>query len=185
MTFNIRNQTMTIEQERKAIEDVLDTYRSRLDTIPDDQFDVTPADGGWSYAEVYSHILQANLGSGIAAEKCTLSTCEPTSKGRSVIGFFVLTFNRFPPFPLKVPKAVNAVIPAKKLSKEEARNLIIKCRKRINDVAALIHNSLPHCKIKHARLGMLNAAQWFKFILIHSKHHLKQLDRIEKKFQTA
>ncbi|HTI59645.1 DinB family protein [Mucilaginibacter sp.] len=175
---------MTIEQERKAIDEVLNIYRGRLDTIPDDQFDLTPPGGGWSYAEVYSHILQANLSSTIAAEKCTLNTCKPTSKGRSAIGFFVLTFNCFPPFPVRVPKGVATVIPAKKISKEEARNLLVKCRKRVDSVAQLIRDSSPHCKIKHARLGMLNAAQWFKFILVHSKHHLKQLDRVEKKVQT-
>ena len=176
---------MTVEQERKAIDEVLDIYRSRLDIIPDDQFDITPQGDGWSYAEVYSHILQATLSSTIAAEKCTLSTCKPTSKGRSAVGFFVLTFNSFPPVRLKEPKEVAASIPAKKISKEDARNLLIKCRKRVDSVASLIHGSSPHCKIPHLRLGMLNAPQWFKFILIHAKHHLKQLDRVEKKFQQA
>jgi hypothetical protein len=176
---------MTIEAERNAIDAALDVYRNRLDTIPDEQFDVTPPGGGWSYAEVYSHILQSNLGSTIALEKCTMSNCKPTSKGRTLIGFFMFTFNRFPPVSVKVPKSVAPVVSVKKISKEDARNLLIKCRRRVNDMAALIHDSLPHNRIKHPRLGMLNARQWFKFILIHSKHHLKQLDRIEKKFRPA
>lgn len=96
---------MTIEAERRAIGEALDTYRNRLDTIPDDLFDVTPPGGGWSYAEVYSHILQADLSSTIAVEKCTLSTCIPTSKGRTLIGLFVLTAGRFPPFRLKFRRA--------------------------------------------------------------------------------
>jgi len=176
---------MSIGSERKEIEEVLDTYRKRLDTIPDDLFDVTPPGGGWSYAEVYSHILQANLGSSIALEKCTLSSCKPTSKGRTPVGFFVFIFNRFPPFRTKVPPALAAKIPATKITKEEARNLLIKCRRRINDLVPKIHDAPPHNRTRHTRLGMLNARQWFKFILIHSKHHLKQLDRIEKKFSTA
>jgi hypothetical protein len=172
---------MTIAAERKAIETALDDYRNRLDVIPDDQFDVTPPGGGWSYAEVYSHIMQATLGSSIAAEKCSLSSCKLTAKGRSIIGFFVLTFNRFPPFPVKTPKAIAAINPVKKITKEEARNLLVKSRKRINDIADLLPNSLPNRRVKHPRLGMLNGRQWFKFILIHLNHHLKQLDRIEKK----
>ncbi|MFI5162404.1 MAG: DinB family protein [Sphingobacteriales bacterium] len=176
---------MTIEAERRAIDETLDIYRNSLDTIPDDLFDLTPPGGGWSYAEVYSHILQADLSSSIAVEKCTLSTCAPTSKGRTLIGLFVLTAERFPPFPVKVPKSVAAIIPAKKISKEEARNLIIKCRKRVNDLAPNIFDAPKNHRVKHARMGMLNARQWFKFILIHSKHHLKQLDRIENKFSAA
>ncbi|HVV55434.1 MAG TPA: DinB family protein [Mucilaginibacter sp.] len=171
---------MTIEAERRAIEATLDVYRSRLDIIPDELFDVTPAGGGWSYAEVYSHIMQANLGSSIAAQKCTLSSCKPMSKGRSLVGLYVLTFNRFPPFPVKAPKAVAAANPVKKISKEDARNLLIKCRRRVNDVAVLIPEASLHCRIKHPRLGMLNARQWFRFILIHSEHHIGQLKRIEK-----
>jgi hypothetical protein len=172
---------MTIEAQRRAIDTALDVYRSRLDTIPDEQFDLTPPDGSWSYAEVYSHILQATLGSGMALEKCTLSICTPTSKGLNLVGFYVLTFNRFPPVKVKVPEVVTARNPVRKISKEEARNLIVKCRKRISEVAPLIHDSSANKRIKHPRLGMLNAAQWFKFILIHLDHHIKQLDRVEKK----
>ena len=175
---------MGIGSQRKEIEEVLDTYRNRLDTIPDEVFNVTPPDGGWSCAEVYSHILQANIGSSIAIEKCTLSSCVPTSKGRSLLGLMVLSFGRFPPVRVKVPEDLAAKIPAKNINKEEARNLLIKCRKRINDVVPLIHDASPHYRIRHRRLGMLNARQWLRFILIHSKHHLKQLDRIEKKLHS-
>ncbi len=176
---------MGIGSQRKEIETVLDIYRERLDTIPDEIFNVTPPGGGWSYGEVYSHILQADIGSTIAIEKCTLNSCVPTSKGRSLIGMMVLSFGRFPPIKVKMPKSVGDKIPVKNISKEEARNLIIKCRKRINDVTPLIHDTSKHNKVNHPRLGMLNARQWLKFILIHSKHHLKQLNRIQKKFHSA
>lgn len=78
---------MSIGSERKEIEEVLNSYRSRLDTIPDDLFAITPRGGGWSYAEVYSHILQGTLGSTIALEKCTLSNCKATSRRSTLIGF--------------------------------------------------------------------------------------------------
>lgn len=176
---------MSITTERKNIEATFDTYRSRLDTIPDDLFIVTPPGGGWSYAEVYSHILQANLGSSIALEKCTLSNCKPTSKGRTVLGFLVLSFGRFPPVRVKVPQAVAATMTVKKISKEEAKNLLIKCRKRIDDTVPLTKNSSPKFRYKHPRLGMLNAKQWLKFMRIHVLHHLKQLRRIKNKFKKA
>ena len=176
---------MNIGGTQQQIEAVLDIYRSRMDTIPDELFNVTPPGGGWAYAEVYSHILQADLGSAIAIEKCTLNSCKPTTKGRSLLGLMVLTFGRFPPVKVKTPEAIAAKNPVRNISKEEARNMLIKCRKRIDEVAPLIGNASPYCRIQHARFGMLNAWQWFRFILIHSEHHLKQLDRIEKKFQTS
>src|ERR1700744_206561 len=175
---------MKIGETRKKIEEVLDIYRNRLDTIPDDLFNVNPPDGGWSYAEVYSHILQSDIGSAIAIEKCLLNSCAPTSKGRSLLGLLVLSFGKLPPVKVKVPAAIAAKTPVRNMSKEEVRNMLIKCRKKIDEVAPLIRDASPRRRIKHPRFGMLNAKQWLKFILIHSKHHLKQLDRVEKKLQT-
>ncbi len=174
---------MNIGTTQQQIGAVLDIYRSRIDAIADDLFNVIPPGGGWANAEVFSHILQADLGSTIAIEKCTRSSCKPTTKGRSFVGLLVLTLGRFPPVKVKVPEGMAAKNPVKNISKEEARNMLIKCRKRIDEVAPLIGKASPYCRIRHERFGMLNAWQWFRFILIHSRHHLKQLDRIEKKFQ--
>jgi len=173
---------MNIGETRKKIEEALDIYRSRLDTIPDDVFMETPPDGGWSYAEVYSHILQADLGAMTALEKC-IRNGRPTSAGRNTLGLLVFLFGSLPPWKTKVPEQLEARIPDRKISKEEARNMLIKCRQRIDELTPLIRDSSKYCKVKHARLGMLNARQWLKFILFHSKHHLKQLDRVEKKLQ--
>ncbi|AYL97500.1 DinB family protein [Mucilaginibacter celer] len=176
---------MNIAKERKAIDAALDEYRRWLDLIPDEQFDITPADGSWSYAEVYSHIMQATLGSSIALERCTHGNCEPNKKGLTLAGRFVMFFGALPPAKVKVPAEVNAKVAVNKISKEDAKNLIIKCRRRMDTTMPLIKASLPINKYKHPRLGMLNARQWFKFIRVHLQHHLNQLERIENKFTKA
>jgi hypothetical protein len=175
---------MNIVKERRTIDAVLDDYRARLDTIPDEQFAVTPPGGGWSYAEVYSHILKATLGSSISLERCTHGSCEPTKKGLTLAGHLMMITGIFPPFRVKVPQIAAAKAAADKISKEDARNLLIKCRKRIDTTAPLIKNSSPNFRNKHPVIGMLNAAQWFKFIRIHLHHHLKQLERIKNKFRS-
>ncbi|CAN5471298.1 hypothetical protein BH09BAC6_BH09BAC6_31400 [soil metagenome] len=176
---------MGIAKERKAIDAALDVYREQLDTIPDELFTVTPPGGGWSYAELYSHILQATLGSTISLERCANGQGNPGTKGPTFLGHGVLFFGRFPPVKIKVPDAVEARMPATKLSKEETKNLLIKCRKRIDDTVPLIKNASPKFRYKHPRLGMLNAKQWLKFIRIHALHHLKQMQRIKNKFRKA
>jgi len=176
---------MSIAKERKAIDAALDEYRKQLDVIPDELFDVTPEDGGWSFAEVYSHIMQATLGSSIALERCTHGNCEPTKKGINWEGRILLLLGKFPPVKTTVPNAVSNKMAANKISKEDAKNLIIKCRKRIETTMPLIAESSPTNRYKHPRMGMLNARQWFKFIRIHLQHHLKQLNRIKNKFNTA
>lgn len=173
---------MKIVDERAAIEAAFDQYRALLDEIPDAQFDASPVGGGWSYAEVYAHILKATLGSSIALEKATQGSCIPTNKKPTLFGRLLLLLGIFPPVKVKAPNAANNQPLADKITKEDARNLLIKCRRRIDTVIPLIHQSSNNCRTSHPRLGMLNARQWLKFIRIHLKHHLKQIQRIENKF---
>ena len=168
-----------------AILNALDDYRAQLDLIPDEQWDVTPPGGGWSFAEVYSHILQATLGSSIAAEKCSQSSCKPTNKKPTWFGRILLLIGKFPPVKVKVPPTAPDRLAVNKIIKEDARNLLIKCRKRIDTIAPLVYKAPKNCRVDHPRLGMRNARQWVKFIRIHLTHHLKQLTRIENKFSNA
>lgn len=171
---------MNPQAERQKIDQALDLYRKQLDTIPDEQFDVTPSIGGWSYAEVYCHILQANLGSSVALEKCCRKTAEATSKGPNWLGRLMMLAGRFPPVKVKAPPAQAAkVVP---ITKEEARNQLIRLRKRLDELTPMVREASKNYKLKHPRLGMLNAAQWLKFIRIHSWHHLRQLKRINNSF---
>ncbi|MGN6181693.1 MAG: DinB family protein [Mucilaginibacter sp.] len=171
---------MNIAKELKAINAALDEYRRQLDTIPDGQFDVTPPLGGWSFAEVYSHIMQATMGGSIMLERCTHKTTKPTQGGVNWLGKYVLFTGIFPPIKTKIPDTVASRIAPQKISKEEAKNLIVKCHQRMEDMAVLIRENTSTRRAQHPRMGMLNANQWFKFIRIHLQHHLKQLERIRK-----
>jgi len=174
---------VNISKEHHRINAILDNYRAQVDTIPDDEFDVTPAKGGWSYAEVYSHIMQATMAASIALERCTHTTSKPSPKnGLNFLGRYVMLTGLFPPVKTTAPKSVEGRMTATKISKEEAKNLIVKCRKRMDDMAALIADTPSIRRMQHPRLGTLNAVQWLKFIRIHLQHHLKQLKRIDKNF---
>ena len=154
-----------------------------METITDELFIQTPSGGGWSYAEVYTHILKATIGSSISIEKCVNPKTEQTTGGLKFFGWYLMLLGRFPPIKVKVPKGVAEKMPAEKISKEEAEKLLDKCHKRLLMVIPLVNDASKKSRFKHPRLGMLNAEQWFKFIRIHAQHHLKQLDRIDKKIK--
>ena len=176
--------SMNLLKERKAIDAALDEYRAKLDTIPDELFTETPPGGGWSYAEVYSHVLKATLSATIAVERCSNGTVPPTTKGLTLIGKYMMLTGAFPPVRVKVPDSIDAKIPAENINKEDAKNYLVKCRKRIDTTFPMIKCSSPAMRSGHPRMGMLNASQWYKFIRIHLYHHLKQIKRIENKFQS-
>jgi hypothetical protein len=98
------------------------------------------------------------------------------------LGLLSNAYRKFPPGKIKVPEAVAEKMAPKKIDKEEAKNLLIKTRKRIEGITGLINDAKENVRWQHPRLGMLNAAQWFKFIRVHLEHHLKQLERIKSNF---
>ena len=171
---------MNITKEHKAINAALDNYRRKLEIIPDELFANSYADEEWSYAEVYSHVLQALLMASVTLERCAYIPEKPNGPKTNLAGRLVMLFGRLPPIKIKVPESVAARIPATKITKEEAKNLIIKCRNRIDSITALAKQASPDTRTKHPRLGMFNAKEWYKFIRIHLEHHLKQLKRIDK-----
>jgi len=171
---------MSIASDKNALEESLAVYRRKLDELPDDLFNQTPPGGGWSYGEVYCHILQANMGSLTAIEKCINGTGQIDNKRLSLLATLVLLTGRFSPVRIKAPAKIAAMVT--NIDKEEARNNIIKVKKRLEQLVGAISKSSSFIKIKHPRLGMLNARQWLRFINIHTRHHLKQIERIEKKF---
>jgi len=171
---------MSIASDKKSLENALAEYRRKLDQIPDDRFNATPPGGGWSYGEVYSHILQANLGSLIAIERCANGTGKIDNKRLGLLAQFIFLIGGFP-FKFKAPEKIADMV--NNMGKEEARNLLIKLKTKIDQMAPLALKASTFSKIKHPRLGLLNAKQWLRFIDIHTRHHLKQLNRIEKKFQ--
>lgn len=169
---------MSTNEHRKSTLKSVNEYEKLLNSITDEEFTQSPESDGWSYSEVYSHIFQANLASLIATEKCISGTGIKSAKRIHWIARLILFFGRFPPIKLKAPESLAYM--TTKISREEARNLIVKFKRRLDDVVPKVGKSNPYQKIKHPRLGLLNASQWIRFIEVHTLHHQKQLLRIHK-----
>lgn len=169
---------MSILKQHNSMLNSVKVYEKLLETLSEEEFKNTPEAGIWSYAEVYSHIFQSNLGSLIAVEKCILGTGNKSDKTIHWIAWLVLFIGRFPPGKIKAPERIASMV--SKINMEEARNLIIKFKKRLEDLTPRINKASKDQTIKHPRLGLLNASQWFRFIEVHTRHHARQLHRINK-----
>lgn len=169
---------MSVSSQQRAILQSVKEYSRLLEEISEEDFQRSPAEGSWSYAEVYSHIFKSNLYSLIAAEQCINGTAEKSSAGTNWAVRLILLFGRFPPGKYKVPASIENL--TAKISKEEARNLIVKFKTRLADIAPKVSKAKSYHKVKHPRLGLFNAGQWFRFIEIHTLHHQRQLERISR-----
>lgn len=171
---------MNISSVKVSINKIVDAYFDQLAGFDEEIFQQTPPINGWSYSEVYSHIFDSSILSLTAIENCIQNKGE--NKPTAFIVKLILFFGSFPPAQkYKVPTKLLSRV--KKITNEEAIALIKEFKFNFDRIYPLIDNTNNNIKIKHPRLGYLNAKQWFRFIEIHLNHHLKQLNRINKSFK--
>lgn len=169
---------MSINQTASQIIQATARYEAFLATLSEADFKRNPADGVWSYAEVYSHIFVANLSSLLVLKKCIEGTAEEDNKSTHFAVWLILFFGKFPPGKIKAPARIAALV--KKINPAEAQQLMRNFSQRLQELVPQVSGASSNQKAKHPRLGLLNARQWLRFIEIHTKHHEKQLYRIQK-----
>lgn len=167
---------MSLNHTNKSILDTVKYYEQLLSRVTEEQFTLTPPEGGWSYAEVYSHIFYSNITCIQAIERCIEGKAIESKEALSFPVKLVFFFGRFPPGKFKVPDRLKDQV--QKISREEAHQLIRRFKEELEQVTPRVHTAHPDQKLKHPRLGLLNATKWYEFIDIHLKHHRKQLIRI-------
>jgi uncharacterized damage-inducible protein DinB len=169
---------MSINQTASQIVQATARYEAFLATLSAADFQRNPADGVWSYAEVYSHIFVANLSSLLVLKKCIEGTAEENNKPTHFAVWLILFLGKFPPGKIKAPARIAAMV--KKINPAEAQQLMRNFSQQLQELVPQISEASSSQKSKHPRLGLLNARQWLRFVEIHTKHHEKQLYRIQK-----
>lgn len=171
---------MNTAKIKTSIIKIVEVYKRKLSSYSDADFQKIPPILGWSYSEVYAHIFDVSLLSLMALDDAAKGKGEhkPTHFAVKLILFF----GSFPPAKkYKVPKSLASRV--KKISKPEATNFINEFELNLASSYPSIAGADQNSKIKHPKLGYLNAEQWLRFIEIHLNHHLQQLNRIEKSFK--
>lgn len=158
---------------------IVGKYSAQLAIMQEKDFQVSPPMGGWSYSEVYSHIFDSSLLSLMAVAKC--SNGQGENKPSTLAAQLVLLLGWLPK--VKVPSKLADRV--KKIDQQAAQQLITAFELALSEIYPHIAQAKPNAKVKHPRLGYLNATQWLKFIAIHFNHHLKQLQRIKESHEAA
>jgi DinB superfamily len=172
---------MSLAHTHRSILDTVSAYEKLLGSVSEEAFVASPRNGGWSYAEVYAHIFHSNMTCLQAIDKCIQGKAIESGDGLSFPVKLVFFFGRFPPGKFKVPDRLKDQV--KKISKAEAHELIGRFKDELSQITPKVDSASPDQKLKHPRLGLLNAVKWYEFIEIHTRHHRKQLDRIRKELQ--
>ncbi len=170
---------MSLASIYRSIEKIGASYKKKIGEINEADFSLTPPIGGWSFSEVYSHIFDASILSLMALQRAING--EGKNEKTHFVVKIILLFGSLPPGKkYAVPSRLADRV--KKISLAEAEQFIKDFETEIGKIYPQIKAANPKIKVKHPRLGFLNAKQWLRFIEIHLAHHLKQIHRIEKSF---
>lgn len=155
----------------------IEEYRRRLTTYSEETFVAKPNPEVWSPAEVYAHIISANRLTVRSMQKAVEGVATEDNGSLPWKARLLLLTGRFPKG-RKVPEVVAKRTP-QFLSIADAREATEALLTELNDIWKSHAQWSPTQKLKHPVLGLLNNKQWISFMKIHSKHHVKQLDRIK------
>jgi uncharacterized damage-inducible protein DinB len=173
-----------VQKTYRSIQYNVAVYETLLEGITEEHFQRTPAAGGWSYAEVFSHIFRSNMTCINVIALCANGEAVELRKEPSIPIKLVLFFKRFPPgMKFKVPKKLEYMV--EKISREQALELITAFNNAITPAMEQALKASHTQRQKHPRMGMLNAKEWFAFIDVHTRHHRRQLGRIKKQLATG
>lgn len=169
---------MSTERNYQSLLKTVNIYENLLAETSEEVFQKSPIDNSWSYSETYSHIFSSGLLSLSAIQSCIDGKGTLSVKPIFWVAKLILFFGSLPPGKIKAPVRIAALV--KKISKNEAEDLLVKFKTKLIEINNQIPLADPNQKIEHPRLKHLNAQEWLRFIQIHTNHHVKQLERIKK-----
>ncbi len=169
---------MSLARDLAKHHKTLDALEAAVDRFDAEAWLRSAPDGGWSPAQVYSHIQ-------IVAEQFSFKNLETCLKGegrldgkRSFRARMVFWLGHFPKGRRIKVEFPPEMLPAA-LSKEEARRAMASLRAMAEAYAARLPQADPRMSAKHFLLGWLRTEEWFRFIEMHHRHHLEgQLRRL-------
>ncbi|MET0785689.1 MAG: DinB family protein [Paenisporosarcina sp.] len=144
-----------------------------IEELTDEQFNKTPSNGGWSPKQIFEHLVRMEtvIGTNIARELNNLDS--PKARKKPI----QLTTSRF----IKV-EAPGYTDPSEEFkSKQEMKNAIHDSRLFLLDVyESSDKEKFKNKSFKHPIFGQVPLIQWFPFVGLHEKRHLKQLKKTIK-----
>lgn len=157
---------------------VLSKFKQDLVTYSPEQLRSIPEEGVWSIGQMYDHLIVVaheyldNVA--VCSEAQQQDRLEKTPAGKE------LFHNKgFPPIKIRLPDEMNAP-PNNSNSQEELINRMEKLIQRLEYWESKVAEISPERKAKHGGFGWLNAREWLDLVEMHSRHHLRQKEELER-----
>jgi DinB superfamily len=145
-------------------------YQS-IEELTDDQFNTIPSNGGWSPKQIFEHLVRMEtvIATNIAQE--LKNPDSPKAMNKPI----ALSTIRF----IKV-EAPGYTVPTKEYkTKIEMKNALYDSRLFLLDIyESSTKDVFREKSFNHPIFGQMPLIQWFPFVGLHEKRHLKQLKKM-------
>lgn len=164
----------------KSLETAVEQYLAELNKLDMDSLHKKQSEEEWSIGQMYVHLIQSALFMHLHnVEQCLSSkdSALNSDEEKTELGRQVFESGHFPPVPVKVPPSPQYT-PQPPESMESLIDGLHMVVERMRSTEPLVYQASVNNKIRHPRLGALNAKEWFLLIEMHYRHHFLQLDRL-------
>lgn len=147
---------------------------NQLNRITDEQFNLKPEKNAWSPSEIMDHLVKMEMAITEGIKQQLEDPTSPKAKKK--------------PIQLSTLRIIKVKAPARTIpsegnhTKEEMKEALHQTRMNLLSVYVNAdQETLINKSLKHPYFGQVPLIQWFSFVGLHEKRHLKQLEKtIEK-----
>jgi hypothetical protein len=153
-------------------------WESELEKYSDEQFAMKPSAESWSIGQVYEHLVMGALNYHIKQIEQCLINDENQREKKTFLGKLIFLLHAFPPVRIKVPPSPTYT-PKQPENKERIKAGLRLLKKKLQDLSGEMEHAVHSGKTKHRALGYLDAKEWYRLIVMHFRHHMRQKKRID------
>ncbi|RPK31354.1 hypothetical protein EDO6_01981 [Paenibacillus xylanexedens] len=161
---------------------IIEQYKRRLAGYTIDQLQYKSKEDVWSVGQMYIHVIDVAEEYINHIQTCTMATQEKHG-GKTEAGTKAFNEKVWPDVRVKLEEPVNRT--RNPDSKEEIIAGLEQVIKKLKYWEEHVHGTNQACKVCHGWFGWLNACEWFEMIGMHSRHHLRQLAKLEQRLAEA
>ena len=168
---------MNIEEIHQELMSILDRYHAILLQYNFQQLTTITTAADWSLSQVFTHLFQQTIDFNFKQIDHCLYSDDFAALNKNKEGEEFFKRGGFPDAKIKAPFDD---IPSMPTSIASLNENLEKLKMKLSQYKVTIQNSSIQGKAQHPGLGYLSAVEWYAFILMHWRHHLRQIARIEK-----
>ncbi len=171
---------MTTEKILRKHAKTYASWKAALEGTDGDAFSRDPGDGTWALGRICDHVLEAARVFLDQSEALTRGT--GTERGAGMFAAIMLTIGSMPPGRFKVPDLPPALArlgAPQAMTKDEALQGFVALDARMQALAPAVAAAPKRLRSKHPVAGWFNAPGWMQLSEMHTRHHLRQLKRIQ------